>query len=88
VLSFLALGCLYFWITLPYPAGPTIAYAVAYSVMFGLPLAYGIVAVFLFLPFHAMLARGSLTTRTVYAASSVTGALFAMSLWMFDPPRA
>jgi hypothetical protein len=86
VLSFLALGCLYLWITLPYPAGTSIGYAMFYSVFFGLPLAYVIVAVFLFLPFRVMLARRSLTPRTVYAASSLFGALFGMSLWMFDPP--
>lgn len=86
VLSFLALGCLYLWIALPYPAGSSIGYSVFYSVIFGLPLAYVIVAVFLFLPFSVMLARRSLTPRTVYAASSLIGALFGMSLWMFDPP--
>lgn len=85
VLSFLALGCLYFWITVPNP-GLSIGYAVFYSVLIGLPLAYVIVAVFLFLPFRVMLARQSLTPRTVYAASSLIGALFGMSLWMFDPP--
>lgn len=87
VLCFLVLGCLYFWITLPYGADMTIKFAVVYSVIFGLPLAYVIVAVFLFLPFRVMSARRSLTPRAICAATSLTGALFGMSLWMLDPPR-
>jgi hypothetical protein len=76
---------LYTWLAGADPAG-AIAYALVYSIVIGLPFAYGLVAVFLYPPFRVMAADHTLRPRTIYSASSLTGALGAMSLWIFDRP--
>jgi hypothetical protein len=85
VSAFSVLLCWYAWLAGADPAS-AIAYTLLYSVVIGLPFTYGLVAVFLYPPFRVMAADRTLTPRTVYSASALTGALGAISLWIFDRP--